>query len=303
MKPLTKNSRRGLYPAIEPHRCGWLRVSPLHEIYWEESGNPQGKPALFVHGGPGAGAGEVARRFFDPRRYRIVVFDQRGCGRSRPHASLVDNTTWHLVADMEQLRKHLGIERWLVFGGSWGSTLALAYAEKHPRRVSELVLRGIFMLRRSEIDWFYQQGASAIFPDRWEDYVSAIPKGERGDLVAAFHRRLTSTNPAKQLRAARTSTRIRTTSTNGVATSSQSRSHVSSATTSSTRDSCARRTSCCAACAASATCRQSSCRAATTSSARCRPRGSCTGPGRRLTSGSSPTPATRRSSPGSRTSS
>ncbi len=203
MKPLTKNSRRGLYPAIEPHRCGWLRVSPLHEIYWEESGNPQGKPALFVHGGPGAGAGEVARRFFDPRRYWIVVFDQRGCGRSRPHASLVDNTTWHLVAYMEQLRKHLGIERWLVFGGSWGSTLALAYAEKHPRRVSELVLRGIFMLRRSEIDWFYQQGASAIFPDRWEDYVSAIPKGERGDLVAAFHRRLTSTNPAKQLRAAR----------------------------------------------------------------------------------------------------
>jgi proline iminopeptidase len=203
MKQLTTDSRRGLYPAIEPHRSGWLRVSPLHEIYWEECGNPRGKPALFVHGGPGAGSGAVARRFFDPRRYRIVVFDQRGCGRSRPHASLEDNTTWHLVADMERLREHLGIERWLVFGGSWGSTLALAYAEKHPRRVSELVLRGIFMLRKSEIDWFYQQGASAIFPDRWEDYVSAIPKRERGDLVAGFHRRLTSKNPATRLQAAR----------------------------------------------------------------------------------------------------
>jgi pimeloyl-ACP methyl ester carboxylesterase len=144
--------------------------SPQHEIYYEECGNPRGKPAVFVHGGPGAGADARSRRFFDPRRYRIVVFDQRGCGRSRPHASLVDNTTWHLVADMEQLRVHLGIERWLVFGGSWGSTLALAYAQTHPKRVTEIVLRGIFMLRKWEIDWFYQSGASAIFPDRWEDY-------------------------------------------------------------------------------------------------------------------------------------
>jgi proline iminopeptidase len=196
-------TRRTLYPAIEPYRSGHLRVSPLHEIYWEECGNPKGKPAVFVHGGPGAGSSPSARGFFDPRRYRIVVFDQRGCGRSRPHASLVDNTTWHLVADMERLREHLGIDRWLVFGGSWGSTLALAYAESHPRRVSELVLRGIFMLRKTEIDWFYQQGASAIFPDRWEHYVAAIPKAERGDLVAAFHRRLTSRNHATQLRAAR----------------------------------------------------------------------------------------------------
>ena len=196
-------ARRSLFPAIKPYGSGWLRVSPLHEIYYEESGNPRGKPALFVHGGPGAGANEGSRRFFDPRRYRIVVFDQRGCGRSRPHASLEDNTTWHLVADMERLRRHLGIERWLVFGGSWGSTLSLAYAQKHPSRVSELVLRGIFMLRKWEIDWFYQQGANALFPDRWEDYVVAIPRRERGDLVRAFHRRLTGRNRAQQLRAAR----------------------------------------------------------------------------------------------------
>jgi proline iminopeptidase len=196
-------SRRTLYPAIEPNRSGWLRVSPVHEIYWEESGNPKGKPAVFVHGGPGAGADPRSRRFFDPKRYRIVVFDQRGCGRSRPHASLEDNTTWHLVSDMEQLRRHLGIERWLVFGGSWGSTLALAYSQAHPRRVSELVLRGIFMLRKWEIDWFYQDGASALFPDRWEHYVAAIPPRERADLVGAFYRRLTSPNRATRVRAAR----------------------------------------------------------------------------------------------------
>jgi proline iminopeptidase len=196
-------SLRTLYPAIEPYRSGYLLVSPLHEIYWEECGNPRGKPAVFVHGGPGAGSSPSARGFFDPKRYRIVVFDQRGCGRSRPHASLEDNTTWHLVADMEALRRHLQVERWLVFGGSWGSTLALAYAQAHPQRVSELVLRGIFMLRKAEIDWFYQQGASAIFPDRWEDYVAAIPPRERGDLVAAFYRRLTSPNRATRVRAAR----------------------------------------------------------------------------------------------------
>jgi proline iminopeptidase len=203
MKTPSAAARRTLYPAIEPYRSGWLRVSPLHEIYWEESGNPKGKPALFVHGGPGAGADPRSRRFFDPKRYRIVVFDQRGCGRSRPHASLEDNTTWHLVADIERLRKFLGIERWLVFGGSWGSTLALAYSQAHPRRVSELVLRGIFMLRKWEIDWFYQDGAGALFPDRWEDYLAAIPSRERGDLVAAYYRRLTSPNRATRVRAAR----------------------------------------------------------------------------------------------------
>jgi proline iminopeptidase len=196
-------ARRTAYPPIEPYRSGWLRVSPIHEIYWEECGNPRGKPAVFLHGGPGAGAGESSRRFFDPRRYRIVLFDQRGAGRSRPHASLVDNTTWDLVADMERLREFLGIERWLVFGGSWGSTLALAYSQSHPARVSELVLRGIFMLRKWEIDWFYQDGAGAIFPDRWQDYVAAIPKRERGDLVSAFYRRLTSPNRATRVRAAR----------------------------------------------------------------------------------------------------
>ena len=203
MKTPSAAARRTLYPAIEPYRSGWLRVSPLHEIYWEESGNPKGKPALFVHGGPGAGADPRSRRFFDPKRYRIVVFDQRGCGRSRPHASLEDNTTWHLVADIERLRTFLGIERWLVFGGSWGSTLALAYSQAHPRRVSELVLRGIFMLRKWEIDWFYQDGAGALFPDRWEDYLAAIPSRERGDLVAAYYRRLTSPNRATRVRAAR----------------------------------------------------------------------------------------------------
>ena len=195
--------RRGLYPALRPYRRGWLRVSPLHEIYYEECGNPRGKPAVFVHGGPGAGANEASRRFFDPKHYRIVVFDQRGCGRSRPHASLVDNTTWHLVADMEQLRRHLGIERWLVFGGSWGSTLSLAYSQAHPAAVSELVLRGIFMLRKWETDWFYQRGASALFADRWEQYVAPIPPRERGDLLQAFHRRLTGRNRARQLEAAR----------------------------------------------------------------------------------------------------
>ena len=195
--------RRGLFPARRPYRRGFLRVSPVHEIYYEESGNPRGKPAVFVHGGPGAGANETSRRFFDPRRYRIVVFDQRGCGRSRPHASLVDNTTWHLVADMEQLRKHLGIGRWLVFGGSWGSTLALAYSQTHPGAVSELVLRGIFMLRKWEIDWFYQEGASALFADRWEQYVAPIPRRERGDLVRAFYRRLTGRSRARQIEAAR----------------------------------------------------------------------------------------------------
>ena len=196
-------ARRKPYPAIEPHRSGWLRVSPVHEIYWEECGNPRGKPAVFVHGGPGAGSGASSRCFFDPRKYRIVLLDQRGCGRSRPHASITDNTTWHLVADMERLREFLGIERWLVFGGSWGSTLALSYAQSHPSRVSELVLRGIFMLRKWEIDWFYQDGAGAIFPDRWEDYVSAIPPRERGDLVGAYYRRLTSANRATRVRAAR----------------------------------------------------------------------------------------------------
>jgi proline iminopeptidase len=195
--------RRVLYPAIKPYRTGYLKVSDLHEVYFEECGNPEGKPALFVHGGPGAGCNTDARRFFDPDAYRIILFDQRGCGRSKPHASLEDNTTWHLVADMEKLREHLDIDKWLVFGGSWGSTLALAYSQTHPARVTELVLRGIFLLTQFELHWFYQEGASALFPDRWEQYLAPIPEKERGDLIRAFHSRLTSPDRDKQIAAAR----------------------------------------------------------------------------------------------------
>jgi proline iminopeptidase len=196
-------ARRGFYPPIEPHRSGHLAVGDGHEVYWEECGNPRGRPVVFLHGGPGAGCDERARRFFDPARYRIFLFDQRGCGRSRPHASLEHNTTWDLVADIERLRELAGVERWQVFGGSWGSTLALAYAETHPARVSELVLRGIFLLRKAELDWFYQQGASFLYPDRWEQYVAPIPAAERGDLMRAFHRRLTRPDPAAAAAAAR----------------------------------------------------------------------------------------------------
>jgi proline iminopeptidase len=192
-----------MYPPIEPRVTGRLKVSDVHELYWEESGNPGGKPAVFLHGGPGGGTDARQRRFFDPSRYRIVLFDQRGCGRSTPHASLEANTTWDLVADIERLREHLGLARWLVFGGSWGSTLALAYAQKHPDRVTELVLRGIFLLRKREIDWFYQQGASTVFPDLWEPYLEHIPAAERGDLLGAYHRRLTSDDPAVRLEAAK----------------------------------------------------------------------------------------------------
>jgi proline iminopeptidase len=195
--------RRTLYPPIEPYRAARLRVSDVHELYFEESGNPRGKPVVFLHGGPGFGTEPGHRRFFDPAAYRIVVFDQRGCGKSTPHASLVDNTTWHLVSDLEMLRVHLGIERWQVFGGSWGSTLALAYAQTYPERVSELVLRGIFLVRKSEIDWFYQRGASALYPDAWEKYLEPIPEEERGDLLHAFHRRLTHDDPAVRIHAAR----------------------------------------------------------------------------------------------------
>ena len=195
--------RRVLYPPLEPYGQGSLLVGGEHAIYYEQCGNPHGKPAVFVHGGPGGGGDVGARRFFDPDRYRIVVFDQRGAGRSRPFASLTDNTTWHLVADMEMLREHLGIDRWLVFGGSWGSTLSLAYAQSHPRAVSELVLRGIFLLRGKEIRWFYQHGASEIYPDQWAHFLEPIPAGERGDMLAAYHRRLTEGDRATRLAAAR----------------------------------------------------------------------------------------------------
>ena len=195
---------RTLYPDLEPYDTGTLAVDGRHTLYYEQCGNPQGKPVVLLHGGPGAGCSAKMRRFHDPAKYRIVLFDQRGSGRSTPHADLVDNTTWDLVADTEKLRTRLGIERWQVFGGSWGSTLALAYAETHPERVTELVLRGIFMLRRWELEWFYQEGASRLFPDAWEPYLQAIPEAERGDLIGAYHRRLTSPDEATRLAAART---------------------------------------------------------------------------------------------------
>ncbi len=195
--------RRTLYPPIEPYEKGMLAVSPVHTLYYEQSGNPKGKPVVFVHGGPGGGTDGKHRRFFDPDRYRIILFDQRGCGRSTPHANLHENTTWALVGDMEKLREKLGIEKWQVFGGSWGSTLSLAYAETHPERVSELVLRGIFLLRRWEIDWFYQEGASRLFPDAWERYLEPIPAAERGDLLSAYHKRLTGDDREVALAAAR----------------------------------------------------------------------------------------------------
>ncbi|AIF47336.1 prolyl aminopeptidase [Dyella japonica] len=194
---------RTLYPEIEPYDTGMLKVSDLHTLYYEQSGNPNGKPVVFLHGGPGGGTNPKCRRFFDPAVYRIVLFDQRGCGKSTPHAELHDNTTWHLVNDIERIRKHLGIDRWQVFGGSWGSTLALAYAETHPEQVTELVLRGIFMLRRWELEWFYQKGCDALYPDAWETYLHAIPEAERGDLMSAYYRRLTSTDPVVRVEAAR----------------------------------------------------------------------------------------------------
>ncbi|GAA3763661.1 prolyl aminopeptidase [Salinactinospora qingdaonensis] len=198
---------RTLYPPIEPYDSGTLDVGDGHGIYWELCGNPAGKPVVFLHGGPGAGCTPDHRRLFDPQRYRILLFDQRNCGRSTPHASRMDtelhtNTTWHLVEDIERLRKMVGVSKWQVFGGSWGSALALAYAEEHPERVSELVLRGIFTLRNQELLWFYQSGASFLFPDLWESYLAPIPEDERDDLIGAYAKRLSSPDPEVRLRAA-----------------------------------------------------------------------------------------------------
>ena len=192
-----------LFPEIEPFKTETLKASPLHEIYVEQSGNPEGTPIVFLHGGPGGGTDPKYRRFFDPAHYRIVLFDQRGCGKSKPTAELEENSTWELVHDIELIRKHLGFRSWIVFGGSWGSTLALAYAVKHPSRVRGLILRGIFLCRKEEIQWFYQQGASNLFPDVWEHYLEPIPEGERGDLVQAYHRRLTGGDETQKLAAAK----------------------------------------------------------------------------------------------------
>lgn len=192
-----------MYPEIQPYAQGMMNTGDGHQVYWELCGNPQGKPAIFLHGGPGSGCAPVHRRLFNPDRYNVLLFDQRACGRSTPHASLDNNTTWHLVNDMERLRSEvLKAEQMLVFGGSWGSTLGLAYAQAQAEHVSELILRGIFTVRHAELQWFYQNGASALFPDYWEDYLAPIPEAERGDLISAYHRRLTGDDPSVQLQAA-----------------------------------------------------------------------------------------------------
>ena len=203
MTAIQAGARRTLYPSIEPFETGRLDVGDGHSLYWERCGTRGAKPVVFLHGGPGAGCSPDHRRQFDPARYDILLFDQRGCGRSTPHASLEANTTGHLVDDIERLRTLIGHERWMVFGGSWGSTLALAYAQAHPDRVTELVLRGIFTFRQSELDWLYRFGASEIFPDKWEEFLAPIPEDERGDLVAAYHRRLTDPDRSVQLAAAK----------------------------------------------------------------------------------------------------
>ena len=196
--------RRTLYPDFEPYATGMLDVGDGHSLYWELSGNPEGKPAVFLHGGPGGGSSPKHRRQFNPGKYKILVFDQRGCGKSTPFASLEANTTWHLVEDIDKLRTEVAhVDQWLVFGGSWGSTLSLAYAETHPDRVTELVLRGIFLFHQNELDWLYRYGASELFPEGWDDFNGLVPVDERGDLVSAYRRRLTAEDPATQLAAAK----------------------------------------------------------------------------------------------------
>ena len=191
-----------LYPEIEPYNQFKLNVSDLHTIHIEESGNPNGKPVIFLHGGPGGGIEPIYRQYFNPEKYRIIIFDQRGCGKSTPHAELRENTTWNLIEDIEKIREYLNIEKWIVFGGSWGSTLSLSYAITHHQRCKALVLRGIFMIRKKEIDWFYQEGASYIYPDAWEHYLAPIPGEEQHDLVAAYYKRLTSEDESTRLEAA-----------------------------------------------------------------------------------------------------
>jgi len=202
-----KSVKRDLYPPIEPYQHSTLQVSTIHSLYFEQCGNPNGNPVVVLHGGPGGGCDAWYRQLFDPNVYRIVLFDQRGAGKSTPSASLEENTTWDLVEDIEKLRKHLAIDRWVIFGGSWGSTLALAYAETHPNMVKALILRGIFTLRRKELIWFYQEGANFMFPDAWENYRDTIPEVERGDFMSSYHRRLTGPNKEEQIKAARAWTR------------------------------------------------------------------------------------------------
>lgn len=200
---MSSTELRTFYPPLEPYDCGLLDVGDGHHIYWERVGTPGAKPAVFLHGGPGGGCNESHRRVFDPALYDVLLFDQRGCGRSRPHASLDANTTWHLVADIEKLRKMCGVDKWLVFGGSWGSTLALAYAQTHSQYVSELVLRGIYTLTQAELNWYYQYGVSEMHPDRWERFIAPIPADEQHDLMHAYHLRLTGDDEEEKLRCAK----------------------------------------------------------------------------------------------------
>ena len=191
-----------LFPPIEPYDTGFLKKGK-HEIYYEQCGNPKGKPAIFLHGGPGGGCGSLSRRFFNPKKYRIILFDQRGCGRSKPHTCLEDNTTWHLIEDIESIRERLDIKKWLVFGGSWGSTLAIAYAQKHPKNVSQMVLRGIFMLRQKELQWFYQYGASEMYPEAWQGFLKEIPENEWDDLIESYRKIFYGDDEEKKLSAAK----------------------------------------------------------------------------------------------------
>jgi len=195
--------KKTLYPEVEPYNSGFLKVDEPHELYYEQCGNPEGNPVVVLHGGTGGGVADFYRQFFDPKVYRVVLFDQRGAGTSTPFACLKDNTTWHLVEDIEKLRLHLNIDKWVIFGGSWGTTLALAYAETYPERAKALVLRGVFTLRREELIWFYQEGASFLFPDYWEPYLEPIPEAERGDLMSAYHRRLTGDDEEEKLKCAK----------------------------------------------------------------------------------------------------
>ena len=201
---MTQNPNPSLYPEIEPYQHDMFQVSDTHHLYVEQCGNPNGKPVIYLHGGPGAEVTPQYRRFFDPKVYRVILFDQRGCGKSQPKGCLEDNTTWALIDDIERIRTHFQIEQWQVFGGSWGSTLAMAYAINHPTRVTELVLRGIFLLRRKEVLWFYQQGAHVLFPDLFEDYISLVPPEERGDVISAYYKLLTDSDMAVCIKAART---------------------------------------------------------------------------------------------------
>lgn len=202
MTQTQSSNLRGFYPEIEPFETGFLDVGDGHSVYWERIGTKGAKPAVFLHGGPGGAISPTQRRLFDPALYDVILFDQRGCGKSTPNASIEANTTWHLVADIERLRAMMGVDKWLVFGGSWGSTLALAYAETHPERVSELVLRGIYTLTRAELDWYYQFGVSEMFPDKWERFCAPIPENERHEMMAAYRRRLTGSDREEQLRCA-----------------------------------------------------------------------------------------------------